>query len=93
MYKLEKIFEEATANTNREIMDQQQLDDLTNKLLERKVVIEQDRNLFNIHIKDFPINLEQLINYIITTYKLGIEKAIQHKITEHEETLSHIILF
>ena len=93
MYKLEKIFEEATANTNGEIMDQQQLDDLTNKLLERKVIIEQDRNLFNIHIKDFPINLEQLINYIITIYKLEIEKAIQHKITEHEETLSHIIHF
>ena len=93
MYKLEKIFEEATTNTIREIMDQQQLDDLTNKLLERKVIIEQDRNLFNIHIKDFPINLEQLINYIITIYKLEIEKAIQHKITEHEETLSHIIHF
>ena len=93
MYKLEKIFEEATINTNGEIMDQQQLEDLTNKLLERKVIIEQDRNLFNIHIKDFPINLEQLINYIITIYKLEIEKAIQHKITEHEETLSHIIHF
>ena len=72
---------------------QQQLDNFTNKLLERKVIIEQDRHLFNTHIKDFPINFEQLINYILTIYKLEIEKTIQHKISEHEETLMHIIRF
>ena len=93
MYKLENIFQEATGNTNGEIKDQQQLDNFTNKLLERKVIIEQDRHLFNIHIKDFPINFEQLINYILTIYKLEIEKTIQHKITEHEDTLMHIIRF
>lgn len=93
MYKLEKIFQETTANTNGEIKDQQQLNDLTNKLLERKVIIEQDRHLFNTHIKDFPISFEQLMNYIITIYKLEIEKVIEHKITVHEETLTHIIQF
>jgi hypothetical protein len=93
MYKLEKIFQESTANTNGEIKDQQQLDNFANKLLERKVIIEQDRHLFNIHIKDFPISFEQLMNYIITIYKLEIEKTIQHKITEHENTLTHIIQF
>ena len=93
MYKLEKIFEEATASSKGEIMDQQQLDDFTNKLLERKVIIEHDKKLFNTHIKDFPINFEQLMNYIITIYKLDIEKAIQHKITEHQDTLTSIIQF
>ena len=93
MFKLQKIFEESTANTKGEIMNQQQLDDFTNKLLERKVIIEHDRKLFNTHIKDFPINFEQLMNYIITIYKLDIEKAIQHKITEHQETLNNIIQF
>ena len=93
MYKLEKIFQETTSNTNGEIKDQQQLNDLTNKLLERKVIIEQDRHLFNTHIKDFPISFEQLMNYIITIYKLEIEKVIEHKITVHEETLTHIIQF
>ena len=93
MYKLENIFKESTGNTDGEIKDQQQLDNFTNKLLERKVIIEQDRHLFNTHIKDFPINFEQLINYILTIYKLEIEKTIQHKITEHEETLMHIIHF
>ena len=93
MYKLEKIFEEATASSKGEIMDQQQLDDFTNKLLERKVIIEHDKKLFNTHIKDFPINFEQLMNYIITIYKLDIEKAIEHKITEHQDTLTSIIQF
>ena len=93
MYKLEKIFEEVTASSKGEIMDQQQLDDFTNKLLERKVIIEHDKKLFNTHIKDFPINFEQLMNYIITIYKLDIEKAIQHKITEHQDTLTSIIQF
>ena len=93
MYKLENIFKESTGNTDGEIKDQQQLDNFTNKLLERKVIIEQDRHLFNTHIKDFPINFEQLINYILTIYKLEIEKTIQHKITEHEDTLMHIIHF
>ena len=93
MFKLEKIFQEATLNTNSEICNQQQLDDFTNKLLERKVIIEQDRKLFNIHIKDFPISFEQFMNYIITIYKLEIEKVIQHKIAEHDETLTHIINF
>ena len=93
MFKLEKIFQEATLNTNSEICNQQQLDDFTNKLLERKVIIEQDRKLFNIHIKDFPISFEQFMNYIITIYKLEIEKVIQHKIAEHDETLNHIINF
>ena len=93
MFKLEKIFQETTSNTNGEIKDQQQLNDLTNKLLERKVIIEQDRHLFNTHIKDFPISFEQLMNYIITIYKLEIEKVIEHKITVHEETLTHIIQF
>ena len=93
MFKLEKIFQEATLNTNSEICNQQQLDDFTNKLLERKVIIEQDRKLFNIHIKDFPISFEQFMNYIITIYKLEIEKVIQHKIHEHDETLTHIINF
>ena len=93
MYKLEKIFQEKTAKTNGEIKDQQQLDDFTGELLKRKVIIEQDRHLLNIHIKDFPISFEQLMNYIITIYKLEIEKAIQHKITEHEDTLTHIIQF
>ena len=93
MYKLKKIFQETMSNTNGEIKDQQQLNDLTNKLLERKVIIEQDRHLFNTHIKDFPISFEQLMNYIITIYKLEIEKVIEHKITVHEETLTHIIQF
>ena len=93
MYKLEKIFQEKTAKTNGEIKDQQQLDDFTGELLKRKVIIEQDRHLLNIHIKDFPISFEQLMNYIITIYKLEIEKTIQHKITEHEDTLTHIIQF
>ena len=93
MYKLKIIFDEKTQNTNKEIRNQQQLEDFTNQLLERKVIIVQDKNLFNIHIKDFPISFEQLMNYIITIYKLEIEKQIQHKITEHEETLNHIIQF
>ena len=93
MFKLKKIFEDATTNTNEAILDQQQLDDFTNKLLERKVIIEHDRKLFNIHIKDFPISFDQFMNYIITIYKLEIEKVIQHKITEHDETLTHIIHF
>ena len=92
MYKLEKIFQEITG-TDNEIRNKQQLEELTNKLLERKVIIEQDRKLFDIHIKDFPINFSQLINYIITIYKLEIEKVIHHKITEHQETLEHIINF
>ena len=61
MYKLEKIFQEITG-TDNEIRNKQQLEELTNKLLERKVIIEQDRKLFDIHIKDFPINFSQLIN-------------------------------
>ena len=61
MYKLEKIFQEITGEDN-EIRHKQQLEELTNKLLERKVIIEQDRKLFDIHIKDFPINFSQLIN-------------------------------
>ena len=85
MYKLEKIFQEITG-TDNEIRNKQQLEELTNKLLERKVIIEQDRKLFDIHIKDFPINFSQLMNYIITIYKLEIEKVIHHKITEHQET-------
>ena len=93
MYKLEKIFQEATLNTNGEIKDQQQLDHFANKLLERKVIIEQDKHLFKTHIKDFPISFEQFLNYIITIYKLEIEKVIEHKITEHEDTLNHIIKF
>ena len=93
MFKLQKIFQEITENTNGEIKDKQQLDELANKLLERKVIIEQDRKLFDIHIKDFPINFDQLMNYIITIYKLEIEKVIHHKITEHQETLEHIINF
>ena len=92
MYKLEKIFQEITGEDN-EIRNKQQLEELTNKLLERKVIIEQDRKLFDIHIKDFPINFSQLINYIITIYKLEIEKVIHHKITEHQETLEHIMNF
>ena len=93
MYKLEKIFQEITENTDREIKDKQQLDELVNRLLERKVIIDQDKKLFDIHIKDFPINFDQLMNYIITIYKLEIEKVINHKITEHQETLEHIINF
>ena len=93
MYKLIKIFQEIAGNTDGEIRDKQQLDNLTNKLLERKVIIDQDRKLFDIHIKDFPINFEQLMNYIITIYKLEIEKTIHHKIKEHQETLDHIINF
>ena len=69
MYKLIKIFQEIAGNSDGEIRDKQQLDNLTNKLLERKVIIDQDRKLFDIHIKDFPINFEQLMNYIITIYK------------------------
>ena len=61
MYKLEKIFQEITG-TDNEIRNKQQLEELTNKLLERKVIIEQDHKLFDIHIKDFPINFSQLIN-------------------------------
>ena len=61
MYKLEKIFQEITG-TDNEIRNKQQLEELTNKLLERKVIIEPDRKLFDIHIKDFPINFSQLIN-------------------------------
>jgi len=93
MYKLEKIFQEITENTDREIKDKQQLDELVNRLLERKVIIDQDKKLFDIHIKDFPINFDQLMNYIMTIYKLEIEKVINHKITEHQETLDHIINF
>ena len=93
MFKLQNIFQEVTGNTKGEIRNSQQLNDLTNKLLERKVIIDQDRKLFDIHIKDFPINFEQLINYIITIYKLDTEKAIHHKISEHQETLEHIINF
>ena len=93
MYKLEKIFQEITENTDREIKDKQQLDELVNRLLERKVIIDQDKKLFDIHIKDFPINFDQLMNYIMTIYKLEIEKVINHKITEHQETLAHIINF
>ena len=93
MFKLQNIFQEVTGNTKGEIRNAQQLSDLTNKLLERKVIIEQDKKLFDIHIKDFPINFEQLINYIITIYKLDTEKAIHHKISEHQETLDHIINF
>ena len=33
------------------------------------------------------------MNYIITIYKLEIEKIIHHKISEHQETLDHIINF
>ena len=33
MYKLEKIFEEATASSKGEIMDQQQLDDFSIPIL------------------------------------------------------------
>ena len=93
MFKLQNIFQEVTGNTKGEIRNSQQLNDLTNKLLERKVIIDQDRKLFDIHIKDFPINFEQLINYIITIYKLDTEKAIHHKISEHQETLEHITNF
>ena len=93
MFKLQNIFQEVTGNTKGEIRNAQQLSDLTNKLLERKVIIEQDKKLFDIHIKYFPINFEQLINYIITIYKLDTEKAIHHKISEHQETLDHIINF
>ena len=93
MYKLKKIFDEKTENTNKEIKNEQQLEDFINQLLERKVIIIQDKNLFNIHIKDFPISFEQLINYIITIYKLEIEKEIELKIAEHSETLTHIIQF
>ena len=93
MFKLQNIFQEITSNTKGEIRNAQQLNDLTNKLLERKVIIDQDRKLFDIHIKDFPINFEQLINYIITIYKLDTEKTIHHKISEHQETLEHIINF
>ena len=93
MYKLKKIFDEKTENTNKEIRNEQQLEDFINQLLERKVIIIQDKNLFNIHIKDFPISFEQLINYIITIYKLEIEKEIELKIAEHSETLTHIIQF
>ena len=93
MFKLQNIFQEVTSNTKGEIRNSQQLNDLTNKLLERKVIIDQDRKLFDIHIKDFPINFEQLINYIITIYKLDTEKTIHHKISEHQETLEHIINF
>ena len=93
MFKLQNIFQEVTSNTKGEIRNAQQLNDLTNKLLERKVIIDQDRKLFDIHIKDFPINFEQLINYIITIYKLDTEKTIHHKISEHQETLEHIINF
>jgi len=93
MFKLQNIFQEVTGNTKGEIRNAQQLSDLTNKFLERKVIIEQDKKLFDIHIKDFPINFEQLINYIITIYKLDTEKAIHHKISEHQETLDHIINF
>ena len=88
-----KIFEEVTGSPEGEIKEKQQLDNLMNRLLERKVIIEQDKKLLEIHIKDFPINLEQLLNYIITIYKLEIEKVIHHKITEHQETLEHIINF
>lgn len=93
MYKLQKIFQEVTGDIKGEIKDSQELSNLTNKLLERKVIIEQDRKLFDIHIKDFPINFDQLMNYIITIYKLEIEKIIHHKISEHQETLDHIINF
>ena len=93
MFKLQNIFQEVTSNTKGEIRNSQQLNDLTNKFLERKVIIDQDRKLFDIHIKDFPINFEQLINYIITIYKLDTEKTIHHKISEHQETLEHIINF
>ena len=88
-----KIFEEVTGGQDGEIKEKQQLDNLMNRLLERKVIIEQDKKLLDIHIKDFPINFEQLLNYIITIYKLEIEKVIHHKITEHQETLDHIINF
>ena len=88
-----KIFEEVTGSSEGEIKEKQQLNNLFNRLQERKVIIEQDRKLLDIHIKDFPINFEQLINYIITIYKLEIEKVIHHKITEHQETLDHIINF
>ena len=93
MYKLMKIFEEVTGGPDGEIKEKQQLDNLMNRLLERKVIIEQDKKLLDIHIKDFPINFEQLLNYIITIYKLEIEKVIHHKITEHQEILEHIINF
>ena len=49
MYKLMKIFEEVTGGPDGEIKEKQQLDNLMNRLLERKVIIEQDKKLLNIH--------------------------------------------
>lgn len=88
--KLQKIFNSVTINSNGEITNQQQLDYLMSRLIERKLIIEQDLNLLKKYIKDFPINEENFHHYIMQIYKLGIENMIEKKEDEHLEILSNI---
>ena len=57
LYKLEKEFVTVTKDINNPIRDQQEFDYLIQRLLDRKIIIEHDKNLFLKHIKDFPFFL------------------------------------
>ena len=93
LFKLEDVFKEKTKTTNNVIKDQQQFEDFTNRLIERKIIIEQDKKLFDKHIKNFPIKFDNLTNYIKEIYKLEIENLIEHKIENHNEILNNINRF
>ena len=93
LFKLEEVFKEKTKTTNNVIKDQQQFEDFTNRLIERKIIIEQDKKLFDKHIKNFPIKFDNLTNYIKEIYKLEIENLIEHKIENHNEILNNINRF
>ena len=93
MSKLKKVFDAVTTDTKGYITDKQQFDYLTTRLLERKLIIEQDEKLFNIHIKDFPISFNNFTNYIMQIYKLDIENMIEIKSKSHEEILNQINKF
>ena len=93
LYKLEKEFVAVTKDIKNPIRDQQEFDYLTQRLLERKIIIEHDKNLFSKHIKDFPFFYDNFINYITEIYKLDIENSIEHKINSHEEILNSINKF
>ena len=72
MSKLKKVFDAVTTDTKGYITDKQQFDYLTTRLLERKLIIEQDEKLFNIHIKDFPISFNNFTNYIMKRYLIKL---------------------
>lgn len=90
MAKLKKVFDAVTIGTNGMITNKQELDYLISKLQKRKIIIEQDAKLFDIHIKDFPLTLPNFINYVLQIYRLDIENLLALKANDHETVLNSI---